>query len=143
MNTLHWSTDRNLTTLSPALHSFYPSLLSTAAYQKIDNEKGRFGDRGGPEGTLLQRLWAAHLNHCESFAPFAASVAAASSLAAPTKTVAELGMAHLLCRVVHYVAYVFNIPNLRTIAYMGSAQASGWIFAVALFGPGVIRGANK
>ena len=57
-----------------------------------DNEKGRFGDRGGPEGTLLQRLWAAHLNHCESFAPFAASVAAASSLAAPTKTVAELGI---------------------------------------------------
>ena len=116
--------------VSLALHllTFYSFLVLLSA-NGVDNQYPR---RHRPtDDTAKGRLYACHLNQVESFPGFAAAVLAAVTLSSGSAA-APGAWLHVVFRLAYWVFYASNIPNLRTVAYVGSFQCSVMIFLEAL-----------
>jgi uncharacterized MAPEG superfamily protein len=116
--------------VSLALHllTFYAFLILLSA-DGVDNAYPR---RHRPtDGTAKGRLYACHLNQVESFPGFAAAVLAAVTMSRGS-AVAPIAWLHVAFRLAYWAFYAGNIPNLRTIAYIGSFQSTVMIFLEAL-----------
>ncbi len=75
------------------------------------------------------RAIAAHQNHFEAFAPFAASVFAATLAGAEPMLIDALAASFVLLRVIYTVAYVKGAATLRSALWV-----LGFCCVVALFG---------
>ena len=74
------------------------------------------------------RAYAAHQNHFEAFAPFAAAVIVATLTNAPPPLVDRLAIAFVLLRVAYTAAYIRGNAWLRSTAW-----ALGFVCIAALF----------
>ena len=74
------------------------------------------------------RAYAAHQNHLEAFAPFAAAVIVATLTNAPPPLVERLAIAFVLLRVAYTAAYIRGNGWLRSAAW-----ALGFVCIAALF----------
>lgn len=97
-------------------------------------------DNAGPRGWAeRQQGWrrraiAAHANHFEAFAPFAAGVVVAELANAVQWAVSALAVGFVLLRLAYTAAYLADRPRLRSALW-----AAGFLCVVALFCAGIGR----
>jgi uncharacterized MAPEG superfamily protein len=84
-------------------------------YRDFDNATPR--DPSFYGNPLRARALGAHLNGIETFPFFAAAVLLAEFRAAPQHTIDVLAIAFLLIRLAFVLAYLGNLPTLRTILW--------------------------
>jgi uncharacterized MAPEG superfamily protein len=77
-------------------------------------------------------MHAAHLNSLEAFPLFGIAVLAALWRAAPTAPVDSLALAFTGVRLAYGVAYLFDIPTLRSILWILGLASTIGIFWLAL-----------
>jgi uncharacterized MAPEG superfamily protein len=113
-------------------------LAALAPYVTVGLAKGGSGasyDNAAPrDWASRQDEWraraiAAHQNHFEAFAPFAAGVFAATLAGAQPMLVDALAASFVLLRVLYTFAYVKGAPTLRSVLW-----SLGFFCVVALFG---------
>ena len=109
--------------------SYYPYLIVENVHHRIDNAH----PRQAQEKSSNNRLISAHYNMNESFPRFAAAILAALCMNVPMGPVAVIAWnVYLPARLLHYVFYAVNLPNLRTPAMFMSFHATLRIFLLAL-----------
>lgn len=79
-----------------------------------------------------KRAVAAHLNHFEAFAPFAAGVLAAELVKAPQGVIDGLALAFIAARIVYTALYYADKPAMRSLVWMGGFACTVALYAVAL-----------
>lgn len=93
-------------------------------------------DNRDPRGWLTQqsgfrrRAHAAHLNHFEAFAPFAAAVLFAQHAGAAQNAIDSAAWAFLLCRIGYTAAYLLDWPTWRSILWAGGMAAVVYLFVL-------------
>lgn len=97
-------------------------------------------DNRDPRGWLAQqqgyrlRAHNAHLNHFESFAPFAAAVLLAQQAGAAQDRIDTLAMVYLAARTAYTIAYVVDRDVLRSLCWVGGMVAVVWLFLLPALG---------
>ena len=115
--------------------SFYPSLLAAAVTSGYDNEEPR--KRAELKSSKVHgRLMAAHANMHEDFAPVAAAVAAASICCGADNCAPVAGAAwlHVGLRCAYWALYAFNIPAVRSVAFIMGWHCTLFVFRLAIWG---------
>jgi len=79
-----------------------------------------------------KRAFAAHLNHFEAFAPFAAGLLAAELVKAPQGAIDGLALVFVASRVVYTAFYVADKAALRSLVWMVGFGCTVALYAVAL-----------
>ena len=79
----------------------------------------------------VQRANAAHLNAFEAFAPFAAAVLMAQVAGVDPSQVALLALTFIGLRVLHGLFYLFDVPALRSLAWLGGFVCMAWLMVLA------------
>ena len=74
---------------------------------------------------------AAHLNAFEAFAPFAAAVLMAQAAGVDPSQVALLALAFVGLRVLHGLFYLFDVPALRSLAWLGGFVCMAGLMVLA------------
>ena len=83
-----------------------------------------------------RRMYAAHLNAFEAFAPFAAGVLAAQAAGVDPARIVPLSIAFVVCRVLHGVFYLTNVHALRSLVWF-----AGFGCALALLAQAAMKAA--
>jgi uncharacterized MAPEG superfamily protein len=108
--------------------------VGIAKYKRgFDNNNPRDWLAGLQEG-YRKRAHAAHLNHFESFPPFAAAIIIAMMRGVNATTIDMLAIAFVLCRVVFTWAYVKDYASFRTVVW-----SAGLLCVVTLFVLAIIK----
>ena len=110
------------------LATFY-SFLMVISIQGVDNQTPR--NHRPTDGSLAGRLYACHLNQCESFPYFAAAVLVAVVLESGAEA-ASLAWLHVGFRIAYFFCYAGNLPNIRSFSFIGSFQCTALVFINAL-----------
>lgn len=76
----------------------------------------------------------AHLNHFESFAPFAAAVLLAQQAGAAQDRVDLLAAVYLIARIAYTVAYVADRDILRSLCWTVGLAMVVWLFLLPALG---------
>lgn len=100
--------------------------IGRAGFAGYDNRDPR-GWSAAQTHPRARRMYAAHLNAFEAFAPFAAGVLAAQAAGVDPARIAPLSIAFVACRVLHGVFYLTNVHALRSLAWL-----AGFACALAL-----------
>lgn len=91
--------------------------LGRAGFAGYDNRDPR-GWSAAQTHPRARRMYAAHLNAFEAFAPFAAGVLAAQAAGVDPGRIALLSVVFVVCRVLHGVFYLANVHALRSLAWL-------------------------
>jgi len=78
-----------------------------------------------------RRLYAAHLNAFEAFAPFAAGVLGAQAAGVDPARIAALSIAFVVCRILHGLFYMTDVHALRSLSWMAGLGCSVALLAQA------------
>jgi uncharacterized MAPEG superfamily protein len=116
-----------LAALAPYVTVGFAKGGGTAAY---DNAAPR--DWAAGQSDWRARAIAAHQNHFEAFAPFAASVFAATLAGADPMLIDALAGSFVVLRVLYTVAYVRGAATLRSVLWSLGFACVVALFAVAL-----------
>jgi uncharacterized MAPEG superfamily protein len=76
-----------------------------------------YPDNPKPQSPWARRMKAAHLNAIENLVIFAALVLAAQAAGISNSATVTACMVYFWARVVHFLAYTFRLPWVRTIAF--------------------------
>jgi uncharacterized MAPEG superfamily protein len=110
-----------------------PYILNAVMVRGLVNAVG-YPDQPEPLAPWAQRMKAAHYNAVENLVVFAALVLVAHAVGANNGCTAMAAAVYFWARVVHFLAYTFRIPWVRTLAFFVgflSQIAFAWqIFAV-------------
>lgn len=82
---------------------------------------------------LGRRAQAAHMNAFEAFSPFAASVLTAHLAHGNERWAAILAVTFVVARVAYTVAYLGDLPTLRSTLWSIGILATGALFLLPLF----------
>lgn len=93
--------------------------LAKASVPRYDNRDPR-GWIARQDHPRLKRAYNAHLNALEAFAPFAAGVVLAQLANVAHDRIAVLGIAFVLLRLLHGIAYVADLALLRSLAWFAA-----------------------
>ncbi len=93
-----------------------PYILNTIAVRGLLNAVG-YPENPEPLAPWAARMKAAHYNAVENLVVFAALVLVAHAVGVSNETTVLACEAYFWARVVHYVAYGFAIPWVRTLAF--------------------------
>ena len=91
-------------------------LAGRAGFADYDNRDPR-GWSAAQTHPRARRMYAAHLNAFEAFAPFAAGVLAAQAAGVDPGRIAQLSVAFVVCRVLHGAFYLANVSTLRSLVW--------------------------
>lgn len=97
-------------------------------------------DNRDPRGWLAQqqgyrlRAHNAHLNHFESFAPFAAAVLLAQQAGAAQDRIDTLAVAYLFARIAYTAAYLTDRDVLRSLCWVLGLTMAVWLFLLPALG---------
>lgn len=80
---------------------------------------------------VKRRAHAAHLNHFEAFAPFAAGVIVAAMVQVAPSTINALAVAFVLLRVAYTWAYITDRATIRTVIWIAAAACTLALFVLA------------
>ena len=108
----------------------YATVGAAKATKGYDNANPRSW-MAGLEG-FLARAAAAHANHFEAFAPFAAAVILAEMAHAPQDQINLFAEIFIAIRLLYTVIYLANIAALRSVVWMAGIACVIRIFAFAL-----------
>jgi uncharacterized MAPEG superfamily protein len=76
-----------------------------------------YPDNPKPQSPWARRMKAAHFNAIENLVIFAALVLAAQAAGISNSATVTACMVYFWARVVHFLAYTFRLPWIRTIAF--------------------------
>ncbi len=76
-----------------------------------------------PQSAWAERAKAAHYNGVENLVIFAPLVLIANAAGVTGGIVATAAITYFWARLAHFVVYVFGIPGLRTLAFLGGFAA--------------------
>jgi len=76
-----------------------------------------YPDNPKPQSPWARRMKAAHFNALENLVIFAALVLAAQAAGISNSATVTACMVYFWARVVHFLAYTFRLPWIRTIAF--------------------------
>ncbi len=93
-----------------------PYILNTIAVRGLLNAVG-YPENPEPLAPWAARMKAAHYNAVENLVVFAALVLVAHAVGVSNETTVLACETYFWARVVHYVAYGFAIPWVRTLAF--------------------------
>ena len=79
-----------------------------------------------------ERAKRAHYNAIENLVLFVPAVLIYSALSPDTEAIATLALVYFVSRIVHYVAYTFKVPLLRTLSFFGGLVPTVLILIKAL-----------
>lgn len=102
-----------------------PYVLNTIMIRGISDAVG-YPANPTPLSPWAQRMKAAHANAVENLVVFAALVLIANAVAATNGCTAAAAAVYFWARLVHFFAYTFRIPWVRTIAFV-----VGWAAQIA------------
>jgi uncharacterized MAPEG superfamily protein len=125
MSLAHW------TVLIAALLPFITVGIAKAE-RSYDNRDPR-GWLARQQGYRL-RAHSAHLNHFESFAPFAAAVLLAQQAGAAQDRIDTLALVYLLARIAYTVAYLADRDVLRSLCWVLGLAMVVWLFLLPALG---------
>lgn len=125
MSLAHW------TVLIAALLPFITVGIAKAE-RSYDNRDPR-GWLARQQGYRL-RAHSAHLNHFESFAPFAAAVLLAQQAGAAQDRIDQLAVVYLIARIAYTVAYVADRDVIRSLCWTAGLLAVVWLFLLPALG---------
>ena len=81
---------------------------------------------------LPARAAAAHSNHFEAFAPFAAAVILAEISHASQSRIDALAVAFMAIRLAYTAAYLGNAASVRTLIWMAGLACVVWLFVLSV-----------
>jgi uncharacterized MAPEG superfamily protein len=97
-------------------------------------------DNRDPRGWLARqqgfrlRAHNAHLNHFESFAPFAAAVLLAQQAGAAQDRIDMLAVVYLVARIAYTAAYLADRHVIRSLCWTAGLIAVVWLFLLPALG---------
>ena len=101
---------------------FVPYVLDRLAVRGIGDTMG-YPDQPKPQSAWALRMKAAHANAVENLAVFATLVLIAHAADIHGQLTVTASALYLGSRVVHFLAYTFAVPWLRTLAFTGGLFA--------------------
>ena len=102
-----------------------PYILNLIVVRGIGDAVG-YPDDPKPLSPWAQRMKAAHANAVENLVVFAALVLVAHAVGANAGCTAAAAAVYFWARVVHFLAYTFRIPWVRTLSF-----AVAWVAQIA------------
>jgi uncharacterized MAPEG superfamily protein len=102
-----------------------PYILNMIAVRGLLDAVG-YPDDPKPLSPWAQRMKAAHANAVENLVVFAALVLIAQAVGANSGCTAAAAAVYFWARLVHFFAYTFRIPWVRTLAFV-----AGWVAQIA------------
>lgn len=105
-----------------------PYILNTIAVRGVMDAVG-YPEHPKPLAPWAQRMKAAHYNAVENLAVFAALVLVAHAVGVSNEITVMASAVYFWARVVHFAAYTFRIPWVRTLAFVAGFAcqfAIGW-----------------
>ncbi|MFV2073192.1 MAG: MAPEG family protein [Thermoanaerobaculales bacterium] len=99
-----------------------PYILNLMMVRGIPAAVG-YPENPAPLAPWAQRMKAAHANAVENLVVFAALVMVANTVVATSSCTAAAAAVYFWARVVHFFAYTFRVPWVRTIAFVASWAA--------------------
>jgi uncharacterized MAPEG superfamily protein len=103
-----------------------PYILNTIMVRGLISAVG-YPDNPAPLADWAQRMKAAHYNAVENLVVFAALVLIANAASISNDTTVLACEIYFWARLVHFLAYTFAIPWVRTLAF-----TAGWVCQVML-----------
>jgi uncharacterized MAPEG superfamily protein len=103
-----------------------PYILNTIAVRGLINAVG-YPDNPAPLAAWAERMKAAHYNAVENLVVFAALVLIANAANISNEMTVLACQIYFWARLVHFLAYTFAIPWVRTLAF-----AAGWVCQIML-----------
>ncbi len=100
-------------------------------HRSFDNNRPREWLANQTEG-YRKRAHAAHLNHFESFAPFAAAVIIAMMRGVPAGWIDSLAVAFIVFRILFTWAYIADKATIRSVVWFGGLGCTVALFVLAL-----------
>ena len=86
-----------------------------------------------PMAPWAQRMCAAHYNAVENLVVFGVLVLIANAAGMTNETTATAGLVFLLARIVHFFAYTFKIPWVRTLSFVAGFVCQVMVAMAILF----------
>lgn len=105
-----------------------PYILNTIAVRGVMDAVG-YPEHPKPLAPWAQRMKAAHYNAVENLVVFAALVLVAHAVGVSNEITVMASAVYFWARVVHFAAYTFRIPWVRTLAFVAGFAcqfAIGW-----------------
>lgn len=105
-----------------------PYILNTIAVRGVMDAVG-YPEHPKPLAPWAQRMKAAHYNAVENLVVFAALVLVAHAVGVSNELTVMASAVYFWARVVHFAAYTFRIPWVRTLAFVAGFAcqfAIGW-----------------
>ena len=93
-----------------------PYILDRLAVRGIPDTMG-YPQSPKPQSAWAQRMLKAHANAVENLVIFATLVLVANAAGVSNSTTVLACMIYFWARVVHYLAYTFGLPWIRTLAF--------------------------
>lgn len=102
-----------------------PYILNLMFVRGLKDAMG-YPDDPKPVATWAVRMKAAHYNAVENLVVFAVLVLVANAVGAANDCTAAAAAVYFWARIVHFFAYTFRVPWVRTLAF-----AIGWLAQMA------------
>ena len=102
-----------------------PYILNLMMVRGIPDTVG-YPDNPVPMAPWAKRMKKAHANAVENLVVFAALVLVANAAGATNACTAAAAAVYFWARVVHFLAYTFRVPWIRTLAFV-----VGWVAQIA------------